>query len=50
VTTTARTHFDSVTWYRVSLAGPTVLGDLDGNGVVNGADLAIVLGHWGTGG
>ncbi|MFM7133157.1 MAG: hypothetical protein ACKO0W_02445 [Planctomycetota bacterium] len=29
---------------------PAVLGDLDGNGVVNGADLAILLGSWGTAG
>lgn len=27
---------------------PPVLGDLDGNGIVNGLDLAIVLGAWGT--
>jgi nitrate/TMAO reductase-like tetraheme cytochrome c subunit len=29
---------------------PAVVGDLDGNGVVNGADLAILLGAWGTAG
>lgn len=27
---------------------PDVLGDLDGDGFVNGADLAILLGNWGT--
>jgi hypothetical protein len=29
-------------------AQPTVLGDLDDDGMVNGADLAILLGAWGT--
>jgi len=27
---------------------PPSVADLDGNGVVNGADLALVLAHWGT--
>jgi hypothetical protein len=29
---------------------PAVLGDLDGNGFVNGADLGTLLGAWGTAG
>jgi hypothetical protein len=29
---------------------PAVLGDLDGNGFVNGGDLGILLGAWGTAG
>jgi hypothetical protein len=28
---------------------PALVGDLDGNGVVNGLDLAVLLGAWGTG-
>jgi hypothetical protein len=27
---------------------PPILGDLNGDGIVNGADLAILLGCWGT--
>ena len=29
---------------------PVILGDIDGNGVVNGADLGQLLGAWGTAG
>jgi hypothetical protein len=25
-----------------------IIGDLDGNGIVNGADMGILLGAWGT--
>ena len=37
----------AVTWF-VDL--PAVFGDIDGNGVVNGADLGLLLGAWGTSG
>ena len=37
----------AVSWF-VDL--PSVLGDLDGNGFVNGADLGVLLGAWGTAG
>ena len=38
---------DDVRVYGASCA-PALLGDLDDNGVVNGADLSILLGAWGT--
>lgn len=37
----------ALTWF-VDL--PVILGDIDGNGVVNGADLGLQLGAWGTAG
>lgn len=37
----------AVSWF-VDL--PSVFGDLDGNGLVNGADLGLLLGAWGTAG
>ena len=37
----------AVSWF-IDL--PNVLGDLDGNGFVNGADLGVLLGAWGTSG
>ena len=36
--------------FSVTVSGAGIPGDLDGNGVVNGADLAILLGAWGTAG
>lgn len=42
-------------WYDLSLQSPTFglievgcVGDLDGNGVTNGIDIAILLGDWGS--
>lgn len=32
----------------IELASPTCTGDLDGDGIVDGADLAILLGEWGS--
>ncbi len=41
----------AVAWYMPETeAPPAVEGDLDGDGMVNGADLAILLGAWGTAG
>jgi hypothetical protein len=37
----------AVAWF---LDLPAVFGDLDGNGLVNGADLGLMLGAWGTAG
>jgi hypothetical protein len=37
----------AVAWF---IDVPAVLGDLDGNGLVNGADLGLLLGAWGTAG
>jgi hypothetical protein len=38
---------DDVRVYGATCA-PALVGDLDDNGVVNGADLGILLGAWGT--
>jgi hypothetical protein len=37
----------AVAWF---MDVPAVFGDLDGNGLVNGADLGLLLGAWGTSG
>ena len=34
----------------VTVTPPAIPGDLNGDGVVNGADLAVLLGQWGTAG
>jgi hypothetical protein len=28
--------------------GPALVGDLNGDGIINGADLGVLLGQWGT--
>ena len=42
-------QLDGGFWYSGSVAS-TCLGDLDGNGIVDGADLGLLLGQWGTDG
>jgi hypothetical protein len=37
-------------FWRVQQAGPPCPADLDGNGVVDGGDLGLLLGQWGTAG
>ena len=32
----------------IVLTGPSIPGDLNGDGVVNGADLGLLLGDWGA--
>ena len=43
-----QTTYAGLAWIMIGGGSDTILGDLDGDGFVNGLDLAILLGWWGS--